>query len=203
MWPLYEGRTCLPSDIAVSSNCTLGGYPSYAVNVSNVAQIQLAVNFARNAGIRLVVKNTGHDFFGKSAGAGALSIWTHHLKQIEYLPHYRSPSYTGPAVKMGAGVQAEEIYAAAKRYGVTVVGGEGRVSVLLRNEGKKFTDRSDRRSGRGLRARRRTFASLERLRSGSRPGARHGGRSSGRTIHDGDARDESRSLLGAAGWRRL
>ncbi|KAL1980807.1 hypothetical protein VTN96DRAFT_3502 [Rasamsonia emersonii] len=126
MWPLYEGRSCLPTDIAVYSNCSLGGYPSYAVNVSNVAQIQLAVNFARNAGLRLVVKNTGHDFFGKSAGAGALSIWTHHLKEIEYLPDYRSPSYTGPAVKMGSGVQAQEIYAAAKQYGVTVVGGEGR-----------------------------------------------------------------------------
>lgn len=136
MWPLYEGRSCLPTDIAVYSNCSLGGYPSYAVNVSNVAQIQLAVNFARNAGLRLVVKNTGHDFFGKSAGAGALSIWTHHLKEIEYLPDYRSPSYTGPAVKMGSGVQAQEIYAAAKQYGVTVVGGEGRVS--LSSEGREY-----------------------------------------------------------------
>jgi len=30
---------------------------------------------------------------------------------------------------MAAGVQAFEIYAAAKKYGVTVVGGEGRVSL--------------------------------------------------------------------------
>jgi hypothetical protein len=59
-----------------TNNCTLGAYPNYAVNVSNVAQIQLAVNFARNANLRLVVKNTGHDFNGKSSGAGALSICT-------------------------------------------------------------------------------------------------------------------------------
>jgi hypothetical protein len=29
---------------------------------------------------------------------------------------------------MGSGVQAFEVYQAAKKYGVTVVGGEGRVS---------------------------------------------------------------------------
>ncbi|CAI7611926.1 unnamed protein product [Penicillium viridicatum] len=54
----------------------MGGYSSYAVNMSNV-KIQVAVNFARNADIRLVVKSTGHDFNGKSrksTGAGALEL---------------------------------------------------------------------------------------------------------------------------------
>ncbi|KUJ18747.1 FAD-binding domain-containing protein [Mollisia scopiformis] len=125
MWPLYQGRTCMPTDDP-TANCTLGAYPSYAVNVSSVAQIQLAVNFARNANLRLVVKNTGHDFNGKSAGAGALSIWTHHLRDITYIPEYNSTIYTGKAVKMGAGVRAFEIYTAAQSLGVTVVGGEGR-----------------------------------------------------------------------------
>jgi hypothetical protein len=96
-----------------------------------VAQIQLAVNFARSSNIRLLVKNTVHDFNGKSAGAGALSLWTHHLKDITYIANYQSPSYTGKAIKMGAGVQAFEIYAAAKKYGVTVVGGEGKVRKLF------------------------------------------------------------------------
>ncbi|KAJ5153173.1 uncharacterized protein N7482_009651 [Penicillium canariense] len=125
MWPLFEGRTCLPTTNA-SASCTVGGYSSYAVNVTNVAQIQLAVNFARNAGLRLVVKNTGHDFSGKSTGAGALGIWTHHLKEIDYIENYQSSSYQGPAVKMGAGVQAFEIYEKGKELGFTAVGGEGR-----------------------------------------------------------------------------
>jgi hypothetical protein len=101
MWPLYEGRTCLPTDDP-SGNCTVGGYSSYAVNVSNVAQIQLAVNFARNTGIRLVVKNTGHDFNGKSTGAGALGIWTHYLKDIEYIETYKSSRYSGPLSRWGS-----------------------------------------------------------------------------------------------------
>ncbi|CAK7230585.1 hypothetical protein SCUCBS95973_007625 [Sporothrix curviconia] len=125
MWPLYQGATCMPTE-SPSDECTLGGYPSYAVSASNVAQIQLAVNFARNANLRLVVKNTGHDFNGKSAGAGALSIWTHNLKQTQYFSSLKASGYTGPALKFGAGVQAFEMYEAANQYGVTVVGGEGK-----------------------------------------------------------------------------
>ncbi|CAI7578591.1 unnamed protein product [Penicillium glandicola] len=124
MWPLFEGRTCLPTTNA-SASCTVGGYSSYAVNVSTVAQIQLAVNFARNADIRLVVKNTGHDFNGKSTGAGALGIWTHHLKDIAYYENYSISGYQGPAVKIGSGVQAFEIYEKSKELGFTAVGGEG------------------------------------------------------------------------------
>jgi hypothetical protein len=52
---------------------------------------------------------------------------THHLRDITYIPTYISSIYTGKAVKMSAGVRAFEIYAAAKSFNVTVVGGEGRV----------------------------------------------------------------------------
>lgn len=65
MSPFYEGSTCMPPDQgSQTTNCTLGGYPYYVVNATNVAQIQLAVNAARNLNLRLVIKNTGHDFSG-------------------------------------------------------------------------------------------------------------------------------------------
>lgn len=124
MSPFYQGATCMPIEGA-PGNCTLGGFPYFVVNATNVAQIQLAINLARNLDLRLVIKNTGHDFGGKSAGEGALSIWTHNLKGLDYLPDYSSSSYTGPAFKMGSGVQTFELYAAAKEHGVTVIGGEG------------------------------------------------------------------------------
>jgi hypothetical protein len=98
------------------------------VEATNIAQIQLAINFARNKNMRLVIKNTGHDFGGKSSGAGALSIWTHRLKDIKFYDSYRIPGYSGPAFKLGSGVQAWEMYQAANRQGVITVGGEGRVS---------------------------------------------------------------------------
>lgn len=123
MSPLYQGETCMPQK-GDSGTCALGGFPSYSVKIDSVYQVQLAVNFARNKGIRLVVHNTGHDFLGKSTGAGALSIWTHNLKDVKYYQSYKTPSYSGPALKLGAGVQVGELYAAANRYGVTAVGGE-------------------------------------------------------------------------------
>ncbi|RDW67504.1 hypothetical protein BP6252_08900 [Coleophoma cylindrospora] len=126
MFPLYQGNTCPPT-LTPTSECTLGGYPSYAVKATNTAQIQLAVNFARSTNIRLVVKNTGHDFSGKSGGAGALSVWTHNLKDIKYIPKYtdKASGWSGPAFKAGSGVIAKDIYAAANERGLTVIGGEG------------------------------------------------------------------------------
>ncbi|KAI8293636.1 FAD-linked oxidoreductase ZEB1 [Colletotrichum sp. SAR11_240] len=127
MSPLYQGLTCMPSGVnnISAGTCTVGGYPSYVVKATNVAQIQLAVNFARNLNLRLVVKNTGHDFNGRSSGSGALSVWTHFLKSINFYNNYKTGSYSGPALKVGAGVQGFELYEAAEKYGVTAVGGEG------------------------------------------------------------------------------
>lgn len=124
MLPLYEGRTCMPPGYNYTSTCTMGAYPTYTVNVSTIAQIQLAVNFARNANLRFV-KNTGHDFNGKASGKGALSIWTHWLKDKAYIPYFEADNgYSGPAIKVGAGIEVFEAYEFAKSVGHTVVGGE-------------------------------------------------------------------------------
>ncbi|KAK0751294.1 hypothetical protein B0T18DRAFT_361701 [Schizothecium vesticola] len=129
-WPIFQGRTCLPTDDPTRI-CTLGGYASYSVASTKVSQIQLAINFARNANLRLVVMNTGHDFADKSIGAGALSIWTHNLKDIKYYADYDCKGYKGPAFKLGAGVETEEVYKAAEENEVTVVGGECRTVGLV------------------------------------------------------------------------
>ncbi|KAI7553012.1 hypothetical protein KC331_g1517, partial [Hortaea werneckii] len=125
--PVYQGLTCQPPSWYDSGGCTQGGYPTYTVNVSTTAQLQVAVNFARNQGLRFVIKNTGHDFSGKSGGAGSLTVWVHNLKDIAYFPSYNDATtdYNGPAFKAGAGVQVYEIYAAARNHGLVTVGGEG------------------------------------------------------------------------------
>lgn len=123
MWPIFQGKTCLAYN-RPNGTCSLGGFPAYAVNVSSVAHVQLTLNFARNANIRLVIKNTGHDYLGKSLGAGALSIWTHHLKDLQFIESYKSDSgYEGPAVKVGAGATVREVYEIADKNDVTVLGG--------------------------------------------------------------------------------
>ncbi|GKT84306.1 restculine oxidase [Colletotrichum tofieldiae] len=127
MSPLYQGATCQPQNAANNGTCELGGFPLYSVKATNIAQIQLAVNFARNLNLRLVVRNTGHDFLGKNTGAGSLSIWTHNLKGIQFLEYTKSAGgYEGPAFKLGAGVQVSELYEAADKEGYTAIGGECR-----------------------------------------------------------------------------
>ena len=68
--------------------------------------------------------NDLRSFFGRSTGAGAVSIWTHHLKDTEVLPEYESEDYTGPALKVGAGVTGAEAVEAAHASGLAVVSGE-------------------------------------------------------------------------------
>ena len=57
------------NDTTEASQCTLGGFPEYVVNVTSAAQVQLAVNFARNLNIRLVIKNTGHEYVFSAVSA--------------------------------------------------------------------------------------------------------------------------------------
>jgi hypothetical protein len=127
MSPVAQGMTCLPPNIFDSHNCTRGGFPMYVINATKPEHVQMGVNFARNTGVRLVVKNTGHDFLGKSGGKDALSIWTHYFKDIKYIEEYvdTAAGFSGPAFKAGVGVQAFEIYKAAHEKGHSIVGGEG------------------------------------------------------------------------------
>ncbi|KAI1770391.1 FAD-binding domain-containing protein [Hypoxylon cercidicola] len=124
---LFEGTSCVPHTVNPwASNCTIGAYPAMSVNATTVSQIQLAINMARSLNLRLVVKNTGHDYSAKSTGAGALSIWTHNMKDIRFYGEYEEGSYKGPAFKMGAGVQAFEAYEAAHKQNLIIVGAEGK-----------------------------------------------------------------------------
>ncbi len=66
-------------------------------------------------------RNTGHDFGGRSVGAGSLSIWVHHLKDFELLPDYAGGDYSGRAVRYGAGVEAWEMYNFMAANNITLV----------------------------------------------------------------------------------
>lgn len=108
--------------------CIVGALVQYAVNVSaacldeSIADYRATLKFASEHNIRIVIRNTGHDYLGKSTGPGALALWTHHLKDIS-LVDYSSSYYVGKALKLGAGVQTYEAYQAAAAAGLVVVGG--------------------------------------------------------------------------------
>ncbi|KAI1502158.1 hypothetical protein F5X99DRAFT_427530 [Biscogniauxia marginata] len=118
-WP--AGDACYATGDTEGLECTQGGYPAYVVNASTVRHIQIAVNFARNRNLRLVIKNTGHDFLGRNVGFGALSIWTHWLKDFEYLPEYSIGEYQGRAARVASGIESWEMFEKMETYNTTFV----------------------------------------------------------------------------------
>lgn len=62
-------------------------------------------------------------YFGRSTGAGALSVWTHNLNDINFVP-WSDAYFKGTAMKMGAGVMGYQAAQAADAAGVVAVTGE-------------------------------------------------------------------------------
>ncbi|KAJ0161025.1 putative FAD-linked oxidoreductase [Colletotrichum tanaceti] len=114
LWTWGSNNTCeLTTD--PTKTCSLGNYPEFVIIARTRDHVKAGVDFARANNVRLVVRNTGHDFEGRSAGAGSLAINTHNFKDISFVDKYRGPGdYKGPAITIGAGVQAFEISAAAR-----------------------------------------------------------------------------------------
>lgn len=122
MQSYFANQSCDPfSDRSIP--CTLGNYVSYSVKATEHWDIIAALEFAKTNNVRVLVRNTGHDFLGRSTGAGALAIWTQDLKNITF-GTWNDQHYSGPSVTVGAGVLGYEILEAANAKGLTVVSGE-------------------------------------------------------------------------------
>lgn len=100
----------------------------YAVRAANANDIAAAVTFARDHGVRLVVKGTGHDYLGRSCAPDSLLVWTHDMREIEmheaFVPQ-GAPASTAPvhAMSVAAGTRWLEAYTAATTAGRFVQGG--------------------------------------------------------------------------------
>ncbi|KAF2755342.1 isoamyl alcohol oxidase [Pseudovirgaria hyperparasitica] len=126
MWTYWSNNTCTP-DSPKERPCTLGFSPSYVIMATEIAHIKAGIDFARQQNVRLIIRNTGHDFMGRSNGYGALAINTHKFKDISFTGSYAGPGdWKGGAVTVGAGVQLRELYTAAhsRSPSVLVMGGE-------------------------------------------------------------------------------
>jgi FAD/FMN-containing dehydrogenase len=95
------------------------------IAAETAADVQAGINFANQTSVRLIVKGTGHDALGRSAGAGSLSIWTHLLRGINVtMKDPVSVSHDAVAsVKLGAGMVWGDIYKEMGNMNLTVVGG--------------------------------------------------------------------------------
>lgn len=61
MQQFFANQSCDPF-LAQSRPCSIGNYPNYAVKVSNARQVAAAVRFANDNNIRLVIRNTAHEY---------------------------------------------------------------------------------------------------------------------------------------------
>ena len=122
MAPFFTNNSCSPFS-PEQSPCLIGAYIDYAVNVTKPKHVIETLSFCNKHSIRLIIRNTGYDYLGKSTGASAIGIRTHYLKSISFV-EYQDSFYNRRAIKLGAGVQAFEVYKAADAQDLVVVGGE-------------------------------------------------------------------------------
>jgi hypothetical protein len=92
-------------DAVQVKDCAQGSVPSYFIDVRGPEQVQEALSFSRTSGIPLTIKNTGHDYKGRSSALGSLALWTHNLKNISlqesFVAEGCSKHETHQAVTMG------------------------------------------------------------------------------------------------------
>lgn len=64
----FQNQSCDPYT-ATDSPCELGNYASYSINVTSVDDVLAGITFAKDKNIRLVIKNTGHEYGAPSCAA--------------------------------------------------------------------------------------------------------------------------------------
>jgi hypothetical protein len=104
------------------------------VNATTESDVSKAVKFAADHNLRLVIKNTGHDFLGRNIGFGSLSIWTHYIKGVEWLDNWKAIGSENDepqsVVRYGSGNMWSEIYPGAYKHNKIVTGGTSGVSYI-------------------------------------------------------------------------
>jgi hypothetical protein len=125
-------KGCLLQSIApelppLGQKCELGRLSAYYVDVRETTHIAAAITFAKEHNIRPVIKNTGHDYLGRSTAPNTLAIWVHNLQTKMF--HKTFTAKNCPAVQkenvgeIGAGVMAQDAYDFFEAYGMNVPGG--------------------------------------------------------------------------------
>ncbi|KAM0251884.1 hypothetical protein ACHAQJ_007997 [Trichoderma viride] len=114
-------------DDQLYKTCSLGRLAPYYIDVGQVSHISAALRFARQHNIRISIKNTGHDFFGRAAVPNSLGIWTHNLNNMSFHQDFTAsncPSANGRNIgEMGAGVIAGDAYRFFNLHGMDITGG--------------------------------------------------------------------------------
>ncbi|KAK7531271.1 hypothetical protein IWX49DRAFT_512305 [Phyllosticta citricarpa] len=116
-----------PANFAPPRDCHQGSVSPYYIDVRKVSDIQAAFSFSRKTKTILSLKNTGHDYKGRSSAPNSLALWLTNLKppmklERNFQPE-GCPSPAGDGITMGGGQGMRALYKFAEGNGVTVPGG--------------------------------------------------------------------------------
>ncbi|KAK7689560.1 hypothetical protein QCA50_007352 [Cerrena zonata] len=108
-------------------DCRRGNVATYYIEVQSSDDVRAAFEFSRRTGIRLSVKNHGHDYKGRSSGKDTLSLWLRSLDSISYnsvfVPSGCSSDTKYSAITYGGGALLQDVYEFADQHNVTFIGG--------------------------------------------------------------------------------
>lgn len=128
IWKLPTNSSC-PLTTDPTAPCGPGYYGTYVVRAKTKHHVKAGVDFATKHNLRVIVRNTGHDFLGRSTGYGSLIINTHSFQDVQFHRSWtpaKPTGYRGSAVTISAGVQGRALLrqARAQNPPVTLVVGE-------------------------------------------------------------------------------
>ncbi|KDR73742.1 hypothetical protein GALMADRAFT_630927 [Galerina marginata CBS 339.88] len=136
---MSTGDSCLldfmnagnPAAFASEQQCAQGSVPPFYIDVKHEKDVAAAFEFSKKQGVPLVIKNTGHDFKGRSSAPDSLALWMHNLKYFMHDANFvpEGCKVEGKsALTVGAGVQFQELFQFADAHGLQVGGGHSPLS---------------------------------------------------------------------------
>ncbi|PPQ89860.1 hypothetical protein CVT25_004758 [Psilocybe cyanescens] len=115
-----------PEAFAPQQDCSHGGVSPLYIDVRKKEDVIAAFKFSRKQKVPLAIKNTGHDFMGRSAVPHSLGLWMHNLKYISHKLDFVAEGchLTGQsALTFGAGTQFYDISDFTEKHGLQMVSG--------------------------------------------------------------------------------
>lgn len=118
-----------PTDVTAFANrsCNQGSISPYYIEVQSASDVRAALAFSRENGVRLSIKNSGHDYLGRSSLKGSLALWMRKVGGLtrtkEFIPEGCHDVAPIDIITTAAGVNSDEVYKFADAESVTFIGG--------------------------------------------------------------------------------
>ncbi|KAH7921420.1 FAD-binding domain-containing protein [Leucogyrophana mollusca] len=109
------------------TDCDQGSISRYYIEIQDERDLVAAFAFSKASNVPLSIKNSGHDYKGRSTMKDSLALWTRKLTSLSYnktfVPQGCSVSSSYNAITTGAGNSFQDLYEFADANNVTYVGG--------------------------------------------------------------------------------